>query len=136
MIIYEYKNIEKAKFKGIELFADYLYSSFTSLKVNMNIRSAVDGYGEPLENVIPYSMGTRYSRSFPSISTKLYVNSTLNYSESSSTFAIHDVRMRKNFLYSFGIVAGIKNLGNYTNVRNGPFIGRSYYIELTKKLGK
>ena len=135
IIIYEYKNIEKAKFKGIELFADYLYSSFTSLKVNMNIRSAVDGYGEPLENVIPYSMGTRYSRSFPSISTKLYVNSSLNYSESSSTFAIHDVRMRKNFLYSFGIVAGVKNLSNYTNIRNGPFIGRSYYIELIKKIG-
>ncbi len=135
IIIYEYKNIEKAKLKGIELFADYLYSSFTSLKVNMNVRSAIDGNGVPLENVIPYSMGTRYSRNFPSRSIKIYVNSTFNYSDDSTTFSIHDFKIRKNFLHSFGILAGIKNLSNYTNIRNGPFIGRSYYIELIKKIG-
>ena len=135
IIIYEYKNIAKAKFKGIELFADYLYSSFTSLKINMNIRSAVDGDGTPIENVIPYSIGTRYSRSFPSHSIKIYVNSTVNYSEASNTFSIHDLKIRKNFLYSLGIIGGVKNLGNYTNISNGPFIGRSYYIELIKKIG-
>ncbi len=133
---YEYKNIAKARFQGLELFLDYLVNKATSFKLNINLRSAINGEGDPLENVIPYSAGTRFSRNFPSYSLKIYFHSTFNYSNyNENEFSIHNFQIRKNFLESLSISAGVENIGNYTNIQNGPFIGRSFYFELIKKLG-
>ena len=135
IVFYEYKNIAKSKFQGLELFLDYLASSFTSFKLNVNLRSAVDGEGDPIDNVIPYSVGTRFTRNLPGISLKFYFNSTLNYTNSDNRFFIHNFKMRKNLLKSLSITGGIENLGNVTDIRNGPFIGRSIFLELVKKIG-
>ena len=135
IVFYEYKNIAKSKFQGLELFLDYLASSFTSFKLNVNLRSAVDGEGDPIDNVIPYSVGTRFTRNLPGISLKFYFNSTLNYIDSDNRFFIHNFKMRKNLLKSLSINGGIENLGNVTDIRNGPFIGRSIFLELVKKIG-
>ena len=48
---------------------------------------------------------------------------------------INDFKIRKNLLKSLSITGGVQNLGNVTNIRNGPFIGRSFYFELIKKIG-
>ena len=133
---YEYKNIAKARFQGLELFLDYLANRVTSFKLNVNLRSAIDGEGDPIENVIPYSAGTRFSRNFPSYSLKIYFHSTFNYSNhNENKFSIHNFQIRKNFLESLSVSAGVENIGNYTDTRNGPFIGRSFYLEFIKKIG-
>tara|TARA_B100000989_G_scaffold214495_1_gene163096 strand:- start:46 stop:1071 length:1026 start_codon:yes stop_codon:yes gene_type:complete len=133
---YEYKNIAKARFQGVELFLDYLVNRATSFKLNVNLRSAIDGEGDPIENVIPYSAGTRFSRNFPSHSLKIYFHSTFNYSNhNENKFNLYNFQIRKNFLESLSISTGVENIGNYTNTRNGPFIGRSFYLEFIKKIG-
>ena len=135
IIFYEYDNIAKSKFQGLELFLDYLISNFTSLKLNVNLRSAVDGEGNLIENVIPYSAGSRITRNFPDFSLKLFFNSTFNYNDNKNKFSIHNFKIRKNLLKSLSITGGVQNLGNVTNIRSGPFIGRSFYFELIKKIG-
>ena len=135
IIFYEYDNIAKSKFQGLELFLDYLISNFTSLKLNVNLRSAVDGEGNLIENVIPYSAGSRITRNFPDFSLKLFFNSTFNYNDNKNKFSIHNFKIRKNLLKSLSITGGVQNLGNVTNIRSGPFIGRSFYFEFIKKIG-
>jgi len=135
IIFYEYDNIAKSKFQGLELFLDYLISNFTSFKLNVNLRSAVDGEGNLIENVIPYSAGTRITRNFPDFSLKFFFNSTFNYNDKKNKFSIHNFKIRKNLLKSLSITGGVQNLGNITNIRSGPFIGRSFYFELIKKIG-
>ena len=133
---YEYKNIAKARFQGLELFLDYLVNRSSTFKLNVNLRSAIDGEGDPIENVIPYSAGTRFSRNFPMYSLKIYFQSTFNYSNhNENKFSIYNFQIRKNFLESLSISTGVENIGNYTNTRNGPFIGRSFYLEFIKKIG-
>ena len=50
-----------------------------SFKCNVNIRKAVDGQDMPIENIIPYSAGTRLAYDIPSLSLKLYFQSTFNF---------------------------------------------------------
>ena len=64
IIFYEYDNIDESKFQGLELFLDYLISNFTSFKLNVNLRSAVDGEGNLIENVIPYSADPALQETF------------------------------------------------------------------------
>ena len=99
------------------------------------MRSAVDGEGNLIENVIPYSAGTRITRNFPDFSLKFFFNSTFNYNDKKNKFSIHNFKIRKNLLKSLSITGGVQNLGNVTNIRSGPFIGRSFYFELIKKIG-
>ena len=136
IVFFEYENLARSEFRGIELFLDYLINSMMSFKCNVNIRKAVDGQDMPIENIIPYSAGTRLAYDMPSLSLKLYFQSTFNFlSNSIDSFSIHNLKIRKRIYKNMYVAGGVENMGNITNDRLGPFIGRSVFLELVKKIG-
>ena len=136
IVFFEYENLARSEFRGIELFLDYLINSMMSFKCNVNIRKAVDGQDMPIENIIPYSAGTRLAYDIPSLSLKLYSQSTFNFlSNKIDSFSIHNLKIRKRVYKNMYFAGGVENMGNITNERLGPFIGRSVFLELIKKIG-
>ena len=136
IVFFEYENLARSEFRGIELFLDYLINSVMSFKCNVNIRKAVDGQDMPIENIIPYSAGTRLAYDMPSLSLKLYFQSTFNFlSNNIDSFSIHNLKIRKRIYKNMYVAGGVENMGNITNDRLGPFIGRSVFLELVKKIG-
>ena len=136
IVFFEYENLARSEFRGIELFLDYLINSMMSFKCNVNIRKAVDGQDMPIENIIPYSAGTRLAYDMPSLSIKLYFQSTFNFlSNNIDSFSIHNLKIRKRIYKNMYVAGGVENMGNITNDRLGPFIGRSVFLELVKKIG-
>ena len=136
IVFFEYENLARSEFRGIELFLDYLINSMMSFKCNVNIRKAVDGQDMPIENIIPYSAGTRLAYDMPSLSLKLYFQSTFNFlSNNIDSFSIHNLKIRKRIYKNMYVAGGVENMGNITNDRLGPFIGRSVFLELVKKIG-
>ena len=107
-----------------------------AFKFNVNIRKAVDGQDMPIENIIPYSEGTRLAYDIPSLSLKLYSQSTFNFlSNNIDSFSIHNLKIIKRIYKNMYVAGGLENIGNITNDRLGPFIGRSFFLELVKKIG-
>ena len=136
IVFFEYENLARSEFRGIELFLDYLINNVMSFKCNVNIRKAVDGQDMPIENIIPYSAGTRLAYDIPSLSLKLYFQSTFNFlSNNIDSFSIHNLKIRKRIYKNMYVAGGVENMGNITNDRLGPFIGRSVFLELVKKIG-
>ena len=136
IVFFEYENLARSEFRGIELFLDYLINNVMAFKFNVNIRKAVDGQDMPIENIIPYSAGTRLAYDMPSLSLKLYFQSTFNFlSNSIDSFSIHNLKIRKRIYKNMYVAGGVENMGNITNDRLGPFIGRSVFLELVKKIG-
>ena len=136
IVFFEYENLARSEFRGIELFLDYLINSMMSFKCNVNIRKAVDGQDMPIENIIPYSAGTRLAYDIPSLSLKLYSQSTFNFlSNNIDSFSIHNLKIIKRIYKNMYVAGGLENIGNITNDRLGPFIGRSFFLELVKKIG-
>jgi len=136
IVFFEYENLARSEFRGIELFLDYLINSMMSFKCNVNIRKAVDGQDMPIENLIPYSAGTRLAYDIPSLSLKLHFQSTFNFlSNNIDSFSIHNLKIRKRIYKNMYVAGGVENIGNITNDRLGPFIGRSVFLELVKKIG-
>ena len=136
IIFYEYQNIAKANFQGVELFLDYLANSATTVKLNVNIRKTTDGDGNPTENVIPYSAATRLTRIIPNRSLKISIQSTFNFLENKErSFIVHNIKTTRRIYESLHIACGVENISNIINDRSGPFIGRSVFLELVKILG-
>ena len=136
IVFFEYENLASSEFRGIELFLDYLINNVLSFKCNVNIRKAVEGQDMPIENIIPYSAGTRLAYDMPSLSLKLYSQSTFNFlSNNINSFSIHNLKIRKRIYKNMYVAGGVENMGNITNDRLGPFIGRSVFLELVKKIG-
>ena len=136
IVFFEYENLARSEFWGTELFLDYLINNVMSFKCNVNIRKAVDGQDMPIENIIPYSAGIRLAYDIPSLSLKLYSQSTFNFlSNNIDSFSIHNLKIRKRIYKNMYVAGGVENMGNITNDRLGPFIGRSVFLELVKKIG-
>ena len=132
-IIYRYENIAKAIYQGIEFSTTYLQSSKTSIKMNLNIRSAIDENREDLPNMIPYSFGSQLNYNISKYATKIKFNTTSNYLRELGLYHIHNIRFSYTINQNFITNIGVKNITDYTNNEYGPYIGRSCYIEIVKQ---
>ena len=56
--------------------------------------------------------------------------------EKLKAYALITLRSTININNYFTISLGVKNAGDYTNDRFGPFVGRAAYIEFSTKLKK
>ena len=133
-IIFSYQNISEATFKGFEIFSDYILNNTSTIRLNLNLRENNDEDGIELPRTIPVSTGINYTQNFQRYRLRLILNYSYNRrTESASSFEIVDLRLNKMMSKNFSLNIGIKNIGNFTDSENGPYIGRSTYIEIIKQ---
>ena len=153
--MFTYENISKATYVGLELFADLILDSRSTINVNLNLRdnrdSDWDWYsfrrGEILQNTIPFSAGFRYIKNFQTNKIKLIINQSINYrneddiiraqlqgyGDQKQYFQIVDFKISKSLSRQFNLNLGVKNIGDYKNSFFGPFQGRLSYLEIIKQ---
>ena len=130
--IFTYKNISEATYRGIELFADYIHSNRLSVRINANLRDDFDSNGNRLRNYMPYSTSFELNVFIAAIRTKMILIQSQSFRHATNTsFGILDLSFKTRFSQYLVINAGLKNITNYVDKINGPFRGRSIFLEIT-----
>ena len=131
---FSYQNISEATFKGFEIFSDFILDNTRTIRLNLNLRESNDENGMELPRTIPVSTGINYTQNIQRYRLRLILNYSYNRrTKSVSSFEILDLRLNKKISKNFSLNIGIKNIGNFTDLEYGPYIGRSTYIEMTKQ---
>ena len=131
---FSYQNISEATFKGFEIFSDFILDNTSTIRLNLNLRESNDENGMELPRTIPVSTGINYTQNIQRYRLRLILNYSYNRrTKSVSSFEILDLRLNKKISKNFSLNIGIKNIGNFTDLEYGPYIGRSTYIEMTKQ---
>jgi len=146
-----YHNIEKAVYKGLEIQGRWRASSSLVASWGLNIIDNRDGDGNIIPNTQPLSAYCRGSYQAPrhgwGFSTRVkwvgaytpeeydpdsgtYIHAT----ETLADYVIIDISTSLKIWNPLIMNFGIKNAGDYTHDRYGPFIGRAVYIELSTTL--
>ena len=145
-----YQNINQAEYKGIEIQNRWKISSTWVSSWGLNIIDNRDGDGNMISNTQPLSSYLRFSHQHPHLRYNLAMNikwvgsfTPTEYDPESGTYIsgekISDYFIiNGNWTFRFqnimNLIIGIKNIGDHTNSKIGPFIGRSFYLEITKKI--
>ena len=132
--IFRYKNISDATYRGVELFADYIFDNNMTIRFNVNARNDFDKNQNTLENSIPYSTSININYYSKFIKTKINLIQAINYRYfSRSSFYVADLLFNKKLTNKYTFHTGIKNLTNYVDMEFGPYKGRSMYVEISRQ---
>lgn len=131
--VFSYQNISEATFKGFEIFSDYILDNTSTIRLNLNLRENNDGNGIELPRTIPVSTGINYTQNIQRYRLRLILNYSYNRRTEPVSFEIVDLRLNKKMSKNFSLNIGIKNIGNFTDLEYGPYLGRSTYIEIIKQ---
>ncbi|MFQ6616977.1 MAG: TonB-dependent receptor plug domain-containing protein, partial [Fidelibacterota bacterium] len=152
--LFSYRNIDRVEYTGIELLNRWAISSRWLASWGYNYLDNRDlSTGEPVPNTQPHSANVRISytssrgRFSGSVNTKIvgpytpeeYVPDLGQYvrsGEQREAFAVINMTGKMKVSGIFSVFMGIRNLTDYTDLRFGPFIGRSFYIEIMSELTK
>lgn len=143
-----YRNIEQATYRGLELQGRWMISNTWLSSWGFNIVDNRDNTGNLIPNTQPLSGYGRISYKNPkrlwSASIRMkwvgaytpedYNPETGEYekaSQSLAAYTIINMNAKMNIWKQFAIGFGIRNAGDYTHSRYGPFIGRAMYIEIS-----
>ena len=145
-----YHNISNAEYKGIEIQGQWNISNTWIASWGLNIIDNRDENGTMISNTQPLSSNFRISYQQPfnlwTLSTQIKWVDTFTPNEydpqsgtyiSSEKFDAHyiiDINGKIKIWDSITLGSGIKNISDYTNKKFGPFIGRSFYMELTTNI--
>ena len=149
MILYD-QNINQAEYKGIEIQNRWQISSTSVSSWGLNIIDNRNKNGTMLPNTQPISSYFRFSYQHPHLKYNFSINTKwvgsykpTKYDTDSGTYIISK-KISDYFIFDgnwgirvqniMDVKIGIKNLGDYTNSQIGPFIGRSFYLEIIKKI--
>jgi len=149
--ILSYHNIEKAVYKGLEIQSRWKISSTMLASWGINFIDNRNGDGDFIPNTQPTSGYIRWSYQNPkkmwgiSIQTKWVGEYTPEeYDPEMGTYIRTDSPLPQYFILNLNshirlldqlhIALGVKNVGDHTNDRFGPFLGRAVYIELSTQL--
>ena len=131
--VFTYKNISSATYRGVELFADYVYSNALTLKFNINLRDDFDDDGIRLESSMPYSTNFELNFLIEALKTRIHIVQSQNYRYSTDTsFGLLNILLHRKLTKHIKINAGIRNITNYRDKINGPFKGRSVYLGISR----
>ena len=131
--VFTYKNISSATYRGVELFADYVYSNALTLKFNINLRDDFDDDGIRLESSMPYSTNFELNFLIEALKTRIHIVQSQNYRYSTDTsFGLLNILLHRKLTKHIRINAGIRNITNYRDKINGPFKGRSVYLGISR----
>tara|TARA_B100000315_G_scaffold191566_1_gene181808 strand:- start:16035 stop:18158 length:2124 start_codon:yes stop_codon:yes gene_type:complete len=145
-----YHNIENAIYKGLEIQGRWLISSSWITSWGVNFIDNRNSKGDIIPNTQPLSGFSRFSyqslRKFWGFSLRVKWTGSYTpeeYDLNSGGYiqaeqSLHDyvfIDLNGNLLIWNPITLsfGIKNAGDYTNDRYGPFVGRTFYFELSFK---
>lgn len=146
-----YQNIEKAVYKGLEIQGRWRASSSWAASWGLNIIDNRDGDGDMIPNTQPFSAYCRGSYQAPrqgwGFSARIkwvgaYTpeeydpasGTYINAPEALADYAMVDISASLKIWNPVFMNFGIKNAGDYTHDRYGPFIGRAVYLELSTTL--
>ena len=145
-----YNNINKAVYKGIEIQNRWEISNTLTSSWGLNIIDNKDGDGNEIPNTQTHSSYAYINYQHPHLKYSLSTNikwigasTTHEYDPNSGIYKstgeiaehfIIDGNIKTIFGNLMDLIVGIKNIGDYTNTEIGPFIGRSFYLEITRKI--
>jgi len=147
-----YKNIDEVRYTGVELQGYWNVSPEWVANWGLNYVDNTDlKTGEVLPNTQPFSgnlqlrhrhSGNRFQYSFKlkwigSYYPMEYIPDTNEFytaDQKRNSQYFLDYSAKFQFTHSLQLEGGIKNMTNYTNSNYGPFIGRTYYMELVLTL--
>ncbi len=149
---YSYHNINNT-YKGLEIRGKWKASNKLSATWEINLIDNRYSNGSLIPNTQPISVSNRFSYQSPKYPFGISTNMkwTGPYKPSSHDIEtgtwVKEVKDRSGYIifdisgnYTFNnftkIKFGIKNVSNYVNTKYGPFIGRSFYIELSTQLNR
>ncbi len=149
--VLSYHNIEEAVYNGLEIQSRWKISSTMLASWGINLIDNRDGDGDLIPNTQPTSGYVRWSYQNPkklwgvSIQTKWVGEYTPEeYDPQSGSYIRTDSPLPQHFstnmnshirlLDQLQLTLGIKNAGDHTNDRFGPFIGRAIYLELSTQI--
>jgi outer membrane receptor for ferrienterochelin and colicin len=145
-----YQNINKAIYRGIEIQNRWEISNTLTSSWGLNIIDNKDGEGNEIPNTQPYSSSAHISYQHPHLKHSLSTNikwigpsTAYEYNPNSGTYNstgeifehyIIDGNIKIILGSIMDLIVGIKNIGDYTNNNIGPFIGRSFYLEIKREI--
>ena len=149
---YSYHNINNT-YTGLEIRGKWKASNKLSATWEINLIDNRYSNGSLIPNTQPISVSNRFSYQSPKYPFGISTNMkwTGSYTPSShdietgtwvtgekdrSGYIIFDISGNYTFNNFTKIIFGIKNASNYVNTKYGPFIGRSFYIELSTQLNR
>jgi len=144
-----YRNINIAKFSGIEITTKWAITSKSSISTSYNYLRNVDGEDDIIPNTIPHSFGSRFSTFLLKNKVMISLNSKINgkffpqeFDPNSGDYILSKNAVKaaitSNLFIQYKInrvnkiLFGLNNLSNHTNKSYGPFIGRVFFIEFQK----
>ena len=140
----------KAEYRGIEIQNRWKISNTWTSSWGLNIIDNKDGDGNMIPNTQTHSSYSHISYQHPhlkySLSTHIkWVGSSTayEYDPDSGIYKSTD-KIFEHFIIDgnvkialsnlMDLMVGIRNIGDYTNNNIGPFIGRSFYLEIIRKI--
>jgi len=147
---FTYINIDKVSYRGLELQArwnlssEWLASWGYNFTDNRNLMT-----GEPVPNIPVHSANVRFSYKHPKgwMSSALKIKLTGSYTvdefivdsqtlnlNKRSAFLLVDYDGKFRINKKFTIAYGVKNFLDKTDQSFGPFVGRTFYMEIETKL--
>jgi outer membrane receptor for ferrienterochelin and colicins len=142
-----YRNIEQATYRGLELQGKWIISHSWLSSWGFNLIDNRNASGDLIPNTQPLSAYTRLTyksqnrlwngalrlKWVGSYAPQDYNPDTGEYEKASRSldaYTIININGSMNVWKQINLGIGIRNAGNYTHDRYGPFIGRSFYIEI------
>ena len=145
-----YTNFDKATFSGIEILGRWRISENYSYSWGMNFVSNKDETGNTLPNTQPVTTTSRvnYQNNTNSFNISFYYKWIGSYTpqqynpeggeytdgEKVYSYALSNIKFSCIPLDILKLSLNIENLGDYTNITYGPFIGRQYTVEISTSI--
>ena len=146
--VLSYQNIFDASFTGLELVYEWEILEGLDSKWILNWVDNRDANNNPIPNTIPFSISTVINSHLLNNLVKSSINAKwvapykpqeydvqkgiyILSKEKISAYALINIRTSIKLNDSINISLVLDNVGNYTNVDFGPFIGRAAYLELS-----
>ena len=149
--VLSYQNIFDASFTGLELVYEWEILEGLDSKWILNWVDNRDANNNPIPNTIPFSISTVINSHLLNNLVKSSINAKwvapykpqeydvqkgiyILSKEKISAYALINIRTSIKLNDSINISLVLDNVGNYTNVDFGPFIGRAAYLELSSTI--
>ncbi|MFQ6675281.1 MAG: TonB-dependent receptor domain-containing protein [Fidelibacterota bacterium] len=150
--LFSYRNIDRVQYTAVELLNRWAISSRWVASWGYNYLDNRDlSTGELVANTQPHSANIRLSytstrgRVSASVNAKIvgpytpeeYVPEQGKYvrsDEQREPFSVINVTGKVRVSHLFSVFFGVRNMTDYTDDRFGPFVGRSFYLELMTEL--
>ena len=130
LAIFQYENISRAQYSGIEIFTSHIINGSSTLKSNFNIRQNIDGEGNHLDDSVPLSFGVTINRRSKLLGSDINIKYLSNKRQiTNNYFNIVDIVVTKDINQYLKLKFAIKNITNHTDRYYGPYIGRSIFLE-------